>query len=149
MADIATNRKASFHYEILETLEAGLVLTGSEVKSLRAGRATIAEGYAVQKGAAFYLIGCHIAPYAYAGYSGHDPLRERKLLLGQQETVRLMGKVQEKGLTLVPLKLYFKGAWAKVLIGVGRGKKHHDKRATIKRRESEREIARAIRSGKR
>ncbi len=145
MSDIAQNRKARFNYEILEDVEAGLVLTGSEVKSMRAGKVNIADAYAIPKDGALYLLNCHVAPYDKAGYTGHDPLRPRKLLLKEREMLRLFGKVQEKGLTLVPLKLYFKGPWAKVLLGLGKGKKMHDKRESIKRRDSEREVSRAIR----
>lgn len=147
MSDIATNRKARFNYEILDTVEAGLVLTGSEVKSARAAQVSLTDAYAIAKQGALYLINCHIAPYDKAGYMGHEPRRERKLLLRQKEFAKFLGKATEKGFALVPLKMYFKGAWAKVLIGVGRGKKSHDKRETIKRREADREIARDMRRG--
>lgn len=144
MPDIATNRKASFNYEILESVEAGLMLTGSEVKSLRAGQANLLDSYAISKNGELYLINCHISPYDKAGYMNHEPMRERKLLLKRREMDRLTGKAREKGLTLVPLKLYFKGPWVKVLLGVGKGKKAHDKREAIKRRETNREVARAM-----
>ena len=148
MSDIATNRKASFNYEILETVEAGVMLSGSEVKSLRLGQASLADSYAIAKGREFYLINCHIAPYDKAGYLGHEPRRERKLLLNAKEIDRLLGKATEKGLAIVPLKMYFKGAWAKVLLGLGKGKKQYDKRESIKRREADRDMSREIRRAK-
>ena len=138
MAELANNRKAYFNYEILETVEAGIQLTGSEVKSLRAGKVNIGDSYAIAKASGMFLINCHIAPYDHAGYMNHEPMRERKLLLHQKEIDRLMEKASEKGLTLVALKLYFKGPWVKALLGVGRGKKSHDKRDSIKRREADR-----------
>lgn len=145
MSAVATNRKALFNYQILEEVEAGLILTGTEVKSIRAGHVSLSDSYAVPKGSELYLINCHISPYDKAGYLNHEPLRERKLLLNAREMAKLIGKSYEKGLTIVPLKLYFKGAWAKVLLGVGKGKKFHDKRESIKRREADRESARAMR----
>jgi SsrA-binding protein len=142
---VSENRKARHDYEILETFEAGLVLTGSEVKSLRAGRATLKDSYArVDRGEAF-LHNAHISPYAAASHFGHEPERERKLLLHRAEIDKLTGRVQERGLTIVPLKIYFKNGRAKVLLGVGRGRKAYDKREAIKRREMDREADRAVR----
>ncbi|MCX7633984.1 MAG: SsrA-binding protein SmpB [Turneriella sp.] len=144
--EVAENRKARFNYEILETLEAGLVLTGTEVKSLRAKKANISDGYVLIRGNRAELINCRIEPYAFGNRMNHDPLRPRTLLLHRKEINRLRGKVQERGLTLVPLKLYFKGRFAKLLIGLARGRKIHDKRAAIRekdiRRETERELKR-------
>ncbi|MBI2962356.1 MAG: SsrA-binding protein SmpB [Deltaproteobacteria bacterium] len=142
---VTENRKARHDYEILETYEAGLVLTGSEVKSLRAGRANLKDSYArVERGEAF-LMNAHISPYAAASQFGHEPERNRKLLLHRAEIDKLAGKAQERGLTIVPLKIYFKHGRAKVLLGVGRGRKAYDKREAIKRREVERETDRAMR----
>ncbi len=142
---IAENRKARHDYEILDTFEAGMVLTGSEVKSLRAGRANLKDSYArVNKGEAF-LLNAHIRPYAAASQFGHEPERDRKLLLHRNEIERLHESVQQEGLTIVPLKLYFKGGRAKVLVGIGRGRKAYDKREAIKKREMDRETDRATR----
>ncbi len=142
---VTDNRKARHEYEILETYEAGMVLTGSEVKSLRAGRANLKDSFArIGRGEAF-LLNAHISPYAAANRFGHDPERERKLLLHRAEIDKLTGRVQERGLTLVPLKIYFKNGRAKVLLGLGRGKKAYDKRESIKKREMQREADRAMR----
>ncbi|MGH7822577.1 MAG: SsrA-binding protein SmpB [Candidatus Binatia bacterium] len=144
-AVVTVNRKARHDYEILETFEAGMVLGGSEVKSLRAGRANLKDSYArVDRGEVF-LWNAHISPYAAASHFGHEPERTRKLLLRRQEIDKLAGKVNERGLTLVPLKIYFKNGRAKVELGLGRGKKAYDKRESIKRREMERETDRAMR----
>ena len=143
---IATNRRARHEYEILETLEAGLVLRGTEVKSLRAGQVNFKDSYATMKQSEMWLLGCHIPPYSHGTDANHDP--ERKLLLHRKEIRRLVGKVAERGLTVVPLKLYFKGGRAKIEIGLARGKKLHDKRATLKERESRREMDRAARGGR-
>jgi len=142
---VTENRKARHDYEILETFEAGLVLTGSEVKSLRAGRANLKDSYArIDRGEAF-LLNAHISPYAAASHFGHEPERNRKLLLHRSEIDKLNGRIQERGLTVIPLKIYFKNGRAKVLIGVGRGKKSYDKRESIKKREMERDADRAMR----
>ena len=145
-----SNRKARHNYAILETIEAGIVLTGSEVKSLRQGKASISEAYAsVREGEAF-LLGMHIPPYAQAGYSQHEPLRPRKLLLHKEEIQRLIGKTAEKGLTLVPLSCYFKNGFAKIELGLARGKKLYDKRESIKDKEWKRQVEREFRTrGKR
>jgi SsrA-binding protein len=143
--NITTNRRARFNYQILETVEAGLVLRGSEVKSLREGRASLSEAYAViSKGEAF-LVGATIAPYSYARDGGHESDRSRKLLLHKREIERLGSKLAEKGLTLVPIRMYFKEGRAKVELGLARGKTRYDKRETLKRRTADREMQRAMR----
>jgi SsrA-binding protein len=143
---IAENRKARFNYDIEEKLEAGIQLTGSEVKSLRTGKANIAESYASDEGGELYLINAHIAEYAQAARDGHAPTRPRKLLLHKREIDRLLGAIQRQGMTLVPLKLYFNARGiAKVELGLGRGKKIHDKRDTEKKRDWERQKGRLMR----
>ncbi len=142
---VTVNRKARHDYEILETFEAGMVLTGSEVKSLRDGRVNLKDSFArVDRGEVF-LLNAHISPYAAANRFGHEPERTRKLLLHRSEIDKLVGRVQERGLTLIPLKIYFKNGRAKVVLGVGRGKKAYDKRESIKEREMKREADRAVR----
>ncbi len=144
--DIAVNRRARHDYFIEETIEAGLVLTGSEVKSLRAGKAQLKDSYArIERGEA-WLLNAHISEYSPAAQFGHDPTRRRKLLLHAREIARLAGKTKESGLTLVPLRLYFKHGRAKVELGLARGKKLYDKRESIKERESRREMDRAMKS---
>ena len=143
---VASNRKAFHNFEILETCEAGLVLQGTEVKALREGRADLKESYARVEGTAAWLLGCHISPYAQGNRANHDPLRPRKLLLHRRELDRLLGRVMEKGLTLVPLRLYFKQGRAKVELGLARGRKTLDKRHAIREREERREMERAIRA---
>jgi SsrA-binding protein len=142
---IASNRRARHEFDILETHEAGLVLRGTEVKALRAGRADLKESYARVEGNEAWLFGCHIAHYAQGNRENHDPMRPRKLLLHRGEINRLLGRVMEKGLTLVPLRLYFKQGRAKVELGLARGRKTLDKRQVIREREERREMARAIR----
>ena len=142
---LVQNRQARFNYEILEKVEAGIALEGTEVKSIREGKANIKEAYADIRSGEAWLIGAHISPYSHGNITNHDPLRERKLLLNAVEIHRLQSKVMEKGLTLVPLRLYLKGRLVKLELGVGRGKKLGDKREDIKKRDQEREIARAIR----
>jgi len=137
---VCRNRRAHFQYEILETVEAGLVLQGSEVKSLRAGRAQLTDAYARVRRNEAWLVGAHIDVYPQAGQFNHEPRRERKLLLGKRELVRLDSKLRERGLTLVPLQIYFRGPWAKVELALARGKRTHDKRQAIARRESERRL---------
>jgi len=142
---ICVNRRARHDYTIEETYEAGLVLTGGEIKSLRAGRANLKDSYGrIEKGEAV-LLNTHISNYEPAHYFNVDPTRTRKLLMHKKEIMRLMGKVQEQGLTLVPLRLYFKKGRAKVELALARGKKLYDKRATIREREVKRDIARAMR----
>jgi SsrA-binding protein len=147
--NVAVNRKARHDYFIDETIEAGIVLTGSEVKSLREGRANLKDSFArVARGEAF-VVNVHISPYDPAHRDNHDPTRSRKLLLHRGEIDRLEGKLNQKGLTLVPLRLYFNARGrAKMELGLGRGKKHYDKRQTIKEREAKRETARALRTGR-
>lgn len=142
---IASNRRALHDYEILEKVEAGLVLLGPEVKSLREGRANLSDSYAVLRRGEAFLVNAHVSPYEKAGRDNPDPRRERKLLLNRNEISRLTVKVAERGLTLVPLSLYFKNGRAKVELGLARGKRMHDKRDSIRRREEEREIERAVR----
>ena len=145
--DITQNRRAFHDYHIDERIEAGLSLIGSEVKSLRDGRAQLKDSYARFFGDELFLVGAHISPYAPSSQFGHEPERNRKLLLHRSEIDKLEGKVQEKGLTLVPTKMYFKGGRIKVEIGVAKGKKLYDKRETEKRREADRE-ARAMMKSK-
>ncbi len=142
---VATNRRARFEYELLDTYEAGLVLRGPEVKSLRAGKASLGDAYAVVRRGEMYLVNAHIGPYEEAGRENSDPRRERKLLLHRAEIARLAGDVSERGFTLVPVSLYFKDGRAKVELALARGKKLHDKRETIRRREEEREVQRTLR----
>src|SRR5262245_53469652 len=143
---IARNKRARFDYEIIENWEAGVMLTGTEVKSLRAGRATINDAFGVVKDGEVWLINMHVPHYDQGNQFNHDPVRTRKLLLHGREIKRLIGAVERQGLTLIALELYFKGSHAKVRLGLGKGKKVHDKRETIKRREAEREVARAVRA---
>ena len=141
---LVVNRQARFNYEILEKFEAGISLVGTEVKSIREGKGNIKEAYADIRGGEAWLIGAHISPYSHGNITNHDPLRDRKLLLNAREINRLQGKVMEKGLTLVPLRLYLKGRLIKLELGVARGKKLVDKREDIKKRDQEREIQRAM-----
>jgi SsrA-binding protein len=142
---IATNRKAFHNFTILETYEAGLVLRGTEVKSLREAQVNFKDCYAAIDDGEAWLIGCHINPYHHGSDANHDPERRRKLLLHRREIGRLVGKVAERGLTLVPLRLYFKQGRAKVELGLARGKKLYDKRATLRERDERREMARETR----
>lgn len=141
---IATNRKARHEYEILDTLEAGMVLRGPEVKSLRAGKVGFQDAFARVEDGEVLLYSLHISPYEQANRYNADPMRTRKLLLHNHEIDRLAGKVHEKGLTLIPLELYFRRGYAKVLLGVARGRKLHDKREKLKRKVQEREARRAM-----
>ncbi len=145
--NVVVNRKARHDYFIEETVEAGLVLTGSEVKSLRDGRCNLVDSFArITRGEAF-VTNVHISPYDPASYANHEPTRSRKLLLHRLEIDRLEGKLKQKGLTLVPLRIYFNARGrAKIELGLGRGKKLHDKRQSIKEREAKRETARAMRA---
>jgi SsrA-binding protein len=142
---IATNRRARFAYEISDRFEAGVVLLGSEVKSLRAGHADLKDSYATVRGGEMWLSGLRIAPYEYARDGGHEPERERKLLLHRREIDRIGSVLAEKGLTLVPLSLYFKDGKVKVELGLGKGKAQRDKRETLRRRQADREMERAMR----
>lgn len=141
---VATNRKARHEYHILDEWEAGLVLTGSEVKSLRDGRVSFQDAFARVDGGEVWLHSLHISPYIQANRQNHDPLRPRKLLLRRQEIRKLIGKVEEKGLTLVPLEIYFQRGYAKVRIALAQGKQLHDKREALKKRDQEREARRAM-----
>jgi SsrA-binding protein len=142
---IAENRRARHDYHLLDRYEAGLVLTGTEVKSLREGRATLQRAFADVRGGELWLVGAHIAEYTQGNLANHDPDRDRKLLLHAREIASLIGKVQERGLTLVPTKLYFKNGRAKVELAVARGKERHDKRRDIAKREAQRDMERALR----
>lgn len=141
-APTVDNRRARHEYHVLESVEAGLALTGTEVKSIRAGGASLAEAYARFRDGEAWLLGMHIPPYGKGSFSNAEPTRPRKLLLHKTEIVRLQSRVAEKGLTLVPLRLYFTRGMAKVLLGLVRGKKLWDKRAAVAKRDVEREIAR-------
>jgi SsrA-binding protein len=149
--DVATNRRASYRYNLLDRFEAGIVLTGTEVKSLREDGAQLKDAYATVRDRELWLIGMYIAPYGPASRENHDPERDRKLLLHRNEIDRLIGATQERGLTLVPTRVYFSapGSRAKVEIALARGKDIHDKRETIRRRETAREIARELRDAQR
>lgn len=141
---VATNRKARHDYTILDTYEAGIALLGTEVKSLRAGRASLVDSFAQEKDGEIYLYGLHIPEYTHGTWTNHEPRRVRKLLLKRFEINRLIGKTRESGLTLVPLSLYFSDGWAKVELALARGKKSYDKRQDLAKREANREIARAM-----
>jgi SsrA-binding protein len=146
---VTTNRKARHDFTILDTFEAGMSLTGTEVKSLRAGRASLTDSFAEVRGGEVFLLGMHIPEYALGTWTNHEPRRTRKLLLNRAEIDRLAGKVRESGLTLVPLSVYFADGWAKVELGLARGKKAYDKRQDLAKRDADREIARvAGRRGK-
>mgnify|MGYP001560364833 FL=1 len=142
---VATNRRARFDYEIVETIEAGVSLVGSEVKSLRGGKADLKDSYAATQGREMWLFGVRISPYEFARDGGHEPERPRKLLLHRAEIDRIGSRLAEKGLTLVPMRMYFKEGKVKVELGLARGKAQRDKRETIKQREADREMQRAIR----
>jgi SsrA-binding protein len=141
--NIAENRKARFNYHIEDVFEAGIVLKGTEVKSLRQGRVNLKDAYARIKNGEVYVYQMHISPYTFAYYDNHDPLRPRKLLLHKREIKRLYGKANEQGAALVPLKLYFKGGKVKLALALARGKRKYDKRESIRRRDEQREMDRA------
>jgi SsrA-binding protein len=143
--DIATNRQASYRYDLLDRLEAGIVLEGTEVKSLRGGQAQIKDGYAAIRDGELWLHNVHIAPYGPAARENHEPERPRKLLAHRREIERLTGRIQERGLTLVPTRIYFSGPRAKVEIALARGKDRFDKRESIRTRETQRDMERALR----
>ena len=145
---ICLNRKASFNYFFLETLEAGIALKGSEVKSLRDGKASIADSYAVDKNGEIFLINSHIPLYKQSSYNNHDPKGDRKLLLKKKEINKLIGRINQEGLTLIPTKLYFKKGKAKIQIAVGKGKKLYDKRQVKKKRDWNREKQKIFRNSK-
>jgi len=141
---IASNRKARHDYAILDTFEAGIALTGTEVKSLRAGRASLVDAFGQESNGEIFLHGMHIPEYAQGTWTNHEPRRTRKLLLNRIEIVKLIGKLRESGLTLVPLSLYFSDGWAKVELALARGKRSYDKRQDLAQRDANREITRAL-----
>jgi SsrA-binding protein len=141
---VAQNKKARFDFEILSTTEAGIVLTGTEIKSVRDGRVQLQEGYAKITDGEAFLVDTYIAPYANAGPFNHDPVRPRKLLLHKREIQKLYGKTQEKGLSLLPLRLYLKNGKAKVELGLGRGKRKYEKRDTLRKEDARKEIQRSL-----
>lgn len=144
---LSDNRQARYLYEILETYEAGIQLTGTEVKSIRAGKLNLQDGYALIRNGEAWLINVHISPYTGSGqYFNHEPRRTRKLLLHRQEIRKLIGRVEQQGLTLVPLRMYLKRGLVKVTLGLGKGKKLHDKREDLKRRQDQRDIQRAMKN---
>jgi len=143
---VCQNRKAFHDYHIEEKLEAGIALLGTEVKSLREGKGNLKDSYVLVKDSEALLINCHISPYSHGNITNQEPLRTRKLLLHRKEIERLKGQVAQKGYSLIPLKIYFKGSFAKVEIGLAKGKKQYEKRESIKKREADREIERALRS---
>jgi len=146
MKVVARNRKAFHDYAIEDKVEAGIVLSGTEVKSLRQGRANLRDSYVVIKEGEAFILNCHISPYSHGNISNHEPLRTRKLLLHKKEIERLTGKAVQKGYSLIPLSIYFKGPYAKVEVGLARGKKLFEKREVIKEKEARREIDRALKT---
>jgi SsrA-binding protein len=145
-SSIAENRKAHHDFHLLETFEAGVALLGTEVKAIREGRVNLRDSYARVEGGEVFLFNVNISPYSHRGYADHEPLRRRKLLLHRDEIRKLTGKTVEKGMTLVPVRMYFKKGRVKVAISLAKGKKDYDKRETIKRRETDRETRAAIKS---
>ena len=145
-ANIAENRKAFHDYHLLETFEAGIALMGTEVKAIREGRVNLRDSYARLENGEVFLFNVNISPYSHRGYAEHEPLRRRKLLLHRHEIRKLIGKTVEKGMTLVPTRLYFKNGRVKVAISLAKGKKEYDKRETVKRREADRETRAAIKT---
>jgi SsrA-binding protein len=143
---LAKNRKAFFRYQVGDRAEAGIVLSGTEVKSIREGGLSFSDSFVEFRNGELFLVGCHIAPYTHGNQMNHAPDRDRKLLLHKREVLRLGGKIAEKGLTLVPLRAYLKRGRVKLEIGLGRGKRAHDKRETIKRRDLERETRQALKN---
>ena len=143
---VTDNRKAGHDFHLLETFEAGIALQGTEVKAVREGRVNLRESYCQLRGAEAWLLGAHIGQYSHGGYASHDPVRPRKLLLNRNELNKLLGKTTEKGLTIVPLRMYFKGGRIKLAIALAKGKKTYDKRETERRREADRETRAAIKT---
>jgi SsrA-binding protein len=148
-ANIAENRKAFHDYHLLETFEAWMVLLGTEVKAIREGRVNLRDSFARVEDGEVYLYNVNISPYSHRGYADHEPLRRRKLLLHRHEILKLIGKTVEKGMTLVPVRMYFKNGRVKIAVSLAKGKKEYDKRETIKRRETERETRAAIKERRR
>ena len=147
--NIAENRKAFHDYHILETFEAGVALLGTEVKAIREGRVNLRDSFGKVDGGEVFAMNVHISPYSHRGYAQHEPLRRRKLLLHASEIRKLIGKTVERGLTLVPLRMYFKNGRVKLAIGLAKGKRAHDRRETIKRREADREARAAVKQRQR
>jgi len=145
-SSIAENRKAFHDFHLMETFEAGLVLLGTEVKAIREGRVNLRDSFARVEGREVFIYNVHISPYSHRGYADHEPLRRRKLLLHRSEIRKLIGKTVEKGMTLVPTRLYFKDGRVKVAVSLAKGKKDYDKRETIKKRETDRETRAAVKS---
>jgi len=143
--NIASNRRATHDYELLDRFEAGLVLTGTEIKSIRAGRVNLRRSFVQLRGDELWLFDTHIAPYEHAGYEKHDPIRPRKLLLHKREIGKIVEGLTIKGLTMVPTRMYLKDGWAKVEVALARGKKKYDKRASIAKRDADRQVERALR----
>jgi SsrA-binding protein len=146
---VADNRKALHDYHILETFEAGVALLGTEVKAIREGRVNLRDSYGRVEDGELFVLNIHISPYSHRGYADHEPLRRRKLLLHKHEIRKMVGKTAERGMTLVPLRMYFKGGRIKLSIGLARGKKDYDRRETIKRREADRETRAALKERQR
>ncbi len=146
MQIVCQNRKAYHDYSIEETIEAGMSLVGTEVKSLREGKANLKDSYVLIKDVEAFLFNCHISPYSHGNIMNHDPLRTRKLLLHKKEIMRMQGKIAQKGYTLIPLKIYFKNGRAKVEVGLAKGKREYEKRESIKEKEANREIEKAMKS---
>ena len=146
---IVVNRRARFDYDIVDTIEAGLVLTGTEVKSLRDGKASLAEAFATVRGGEVWLVQAHIPEYAFGNRANHDPTRQRKLLVHRREIEEMAEFTQEQGRTLVPMKMYWKNGKAKVLLGLGRGKARHDKRQDLAKKDAQRQIERALKARQR
>ena len=146
---VTKNKKAFHNYEILEKFEAGMELVGSEVKSLREGKAHLRDSYALIRGSEVYLVGMHIGPYSHTGYLGHEPYRDRRLLLHKQEIRKLARQVNVKGMTIVPLRIYFKNGWAKTEIGLAKSKKTYQKKRAIAERDHARDLDRELKERKR
>ena len=147
--NIAENRKAFHDYHVLETFEAGVALLGTEVKSIREGRVNLRDSYAQVKDGEVFVHNVHIQPYSHRGYADHEPTRKRKLLLHRQEIRKLIGRTVEKGMTLVPTRMYFKNGHVKIALGLAKGKQAHDKRETIKKRDTDRETRAAVKAHRR
>ena len=148
-SSVAENRKAFHDFHLIETFEAGLVLLGTEVKAIREGRVNLRDSFARVEGGEVFLYNVHISPYSHRGYADHEPLRRRKLLLHRSEIRKLIGKTVEKGMTLVPTRMYFKDGRVKIAVSVAKGKKDYDKRETIKKRETDRETRAAVKGARR
>ena len=147
--NVAENRKAFHDYHILETFEAGVALLGTEVKAIREGQVNLRDSFGRVEGGELFVLNVHISPYSHRGYADHEPLRRRKLLLHRQEIKKLIGKTTERGMTIVPLRMYFKNGRVKLAIGLAKGKKEYDRRETIKRREVDRETRAAVKERQR